>query len=427
MPGTGLGLSIVRSIVTMLGGSVDLRSRLGHGTTVEVRLPVQRPLPGSLSSTPRPSTPRSSTPRSSTPRSSTPRSSITKLTTDPDGSHSSKDDSIRLLRGIAKGQSVAVYGLSNDDRSSGKRDSSWTLTKYLIDWFGIDVVALQNGKVPDVILVEQRDVQLLMESKLFTEPGRPPALLILCINATRHSEAQAEDSQAQRKRIVEFVSKPCGPYKLAKALHACILRLRESSFEHTGTKQSDAVTEDLSLQPNGFPQRPKELKRDAPRMHGRGTARQSNWTHPDSQGSRAEYLGTERLATNGAGVSEEQTYSPFSNTNGNKDRDPSFETPVSPTSMQTSAQTQPSSNLPMASPDSLDVTLTKSPRVLLVDDNKINLSLLQAFMRKRKYEFVDLAEDGSIAVGAIKAASEPYDVIFMGNLRRIPMMASWTY
>ena len=38
MPGTGLGLSIVRSIVTMLGGSVDLRSRLGHGTTVEGKL-----------------------------------------------------------------------------------------------------------------------------------------------------------------------------------------------------------------------------------------------------------------------------------------------------------------------------------------------------------------------------------------------------
>ena len=407
MPGTGLGLSIVRSIVTMLGGSVDLRSRLGHGTTVEVRLPVQRPLPDSLSGTP--------------------RSSITKLTTDSDGSFISKDDSIRLLRRIAKGQKVAVHGLSNGAESSSKRDSPWILSEYVTDWFDIDVVALQADEVPDVILVEERDVQLLMDSKLFTESGRPPALLIMCINATRHSEAQAEDLQAQQKGIVEFVSKPCGPYKLAKALRACILRQREPSFERAGTRQTDAVTEDLSLQSNGFPQRPKELKRDAPHMRGPRTAGQSNWTHPDSQGSRAVHLGTKRIATNGAGVCEEQTFSPFPGTDGDEDTEPSFEIPISSTLMQTSAQTQPPSDLPMASPDSLNVTPTKSPRVLLVDDNRINLSLLQAFMRKRKYEFVDLAEDGSIAVSAIKTASEPYDVIFMGNLRHIPIMPSWTY
>ncbi len=40
--GTGLGLSMVHSILESHGGKVDLRSRLGEGTTVEVVLPVYR-------------------------------------------------------------------------------------------------------------------------------------------------------------------------------------------------------------------------------------------------------------------------------------------------------------------------------------------------------------------------------------------------
>jgi AmiR/NasT family two-component response regulator len=73
------------------------------------------------------------------------------------------------------------------------------------------------------------------------------------------------------------------------------------------------------------------------------------------------------------------------------------------------------SDLSVASPDAIPGRPVLSPRVLLVDDNEINLSLLRAFMKKRKYRLVDYAEDGSIAVNAIKAAAEPYDIIFMGK------------
>jgi cell cycle sensor histidine kinase DivJ len=38
--GTGLGLSIVKGLVRLHGGEMDIRSRLGDGTRVTVRLPI---------------------------------------------------------------------------------------------------------------------------------------------------------------------------------------------------------------------------------------------------------------------------------------------------------------------------------------------------------------------------------------------------
>ena len=41
--GTGLGLPVVHGIITAHGGSIDVKSKLGHGTRFEVRLPVAEP------------------------------------------------------------------------------------------------------------------------------------------------------------------------------------------------------------------------------------------------------------------------------------------------------------------------------------------------------------------------------------------------
>lgn len=54
-----------------------------------------------------------------------------------------------------------------------------------------------------------------------------------------------------------------------------------------------------------------------------------------------------------------------------------------------------------------------SPSLLLVDDNKINLSLLRTYMRKRQYQIVDEAEHGLEAVKKVEDRDEGYDIIFM--------------
>ena len=40
IPGTGLGMSLVQEIVTLLGGSVSVKSALGQGCRVNLRLPL---------------------------------------------------------------------------------------------------------------------------------------------------------------------------------------------------------------------------------------------------------------------------------------------------------------------------------------------------------------------------------------------------
>lgn len=42
--GTGLGLAVVHGIVTSHGGSVDVESKVGHGTRFEINLPIVEPL-----------------------------------------------------------------------------------------------------------------------------------------------------------------------------------------------------------------------------------------------------------------------------------------------------------------------------------------------------------------------------------------------
>ena len=53
-------------------------------------------------------------------------------------------------------------------------------------------------------------------------------------------------------------------------------------------------------------------------------------------------------------------------------------------------------------------------RVLVVDDNSINLNLMLTFMKKRNLEALDSAENGQLAVDAVEKMASGYDLIFMG-------------
>jgi CheY-like chemotaxis protein len=55
----------------------------------------------------------------------------------------------------------------------------------------------------------------------------------------------------------------------------------------------------------------------------------------------------------------------------------------------------------------------KSPTMLLVDDNQINLRLLSTYLNRRNYEVVHEAQHGLEAVRKVEARPDGYDIIFM--------------
>lgn len=61
-------------------------------------------------------------------------------------------------------------------------------------------------------------------------------------------------------------------------------------------------------------------------------------------------------------------------------------------------------------------TRERDARILVVEDNKINLNLMLAYLKKLKLKTLDYAENGCLAVEAVKNQDEDnYDIIFMGT------------
>jgi CheY-like chemotaxis protein len=58
-------------------------------------------------------------------------------------------------------------------------------------------------------------------------------------------------------------------------------------------------------------------------------------------------------------------------------------------------------------------TSQERPRILVVDDNLINLKLLATYLKKRNVPVLDTAEDGQTAVTLVERMSGGYDIIFM--------------
>lgn len=59
--------------------------------------------------------------------------------------------------------------------------------------------------------------------------------------------------------------------------------------------------------------------------------------------------------------------------------------------------------------------IERKARVLVVDDNSINLNLMLTFMKKQELEVLDSAENGKVAVDAVERMQQGYDLIFMGR------------
>lgn len=198
--GTGLGMSIVKQIVEMLGGEIDVKSRLGKGTEVTVSLVLKRGA-----------------------KAQTPNKEI-------DG----KDTQIQDIRQRTKGKKICLCGFENPPESEGQMQAvshmKNSLERYLTEWFGMEVVPSTGppgaGDRADIFLVPEGPIINahlacgMTTRELVGKVGGPP-LIVICSNAARHEIYQPLNN-VHNRGIVDLVSKPCGPRKLGKALAFCL-------------------------------------------------------------------------------------------------------------------------------------------------------------------------------------------------------------
>jgi hypothetical protein len=352
----------------MMGGNIDIKSSLGQGTTVQISLPLMRPPAGSESTQ------------------STPHSTSTSTT---------RDDSFQMLHDEAAGCSVCIHEHhGNDQLPASSREYAKVLASYVRDWCGLEMCDWADRRKASVLVIEERDIpEVLSDGGMAGSEGNS-ALIVLCSNATRHSEAEADRSGSHLSGVFEYISKPCGPYKLARALRVCLGKMQLLKSKHL-PRIEGSVTSDENA---GF----KEL--DLPALPGEKSSIpvQAKGIISVSQVTR-----NAQMAINNRFAGEEHKGNEFPFPS---ERSCSVASPLSPEVQDLSKWTDRTPQI-SSFPDQED----SAPRILLVDDNKINLQLLQTFMHKRKYSFVDSAEDGNVAVNAVKAAKKPYDIIFMGE------------
>ncbi|KAI9810097.1 MAG: hypothetical protein M1827_006708 [Pycnora praestabilis] len=404
-PGTGLGLSLVRSIVDMLGGEIIIQSQVDMGTEVKVSLPLSRGFPKNESAVCTPS-------------------SVTSLSRE-------EDDSISMLQEQGRGKTIALFGFDGgggaDSHSQSASIIGETLTKYITDWFGLtNISTWSTMSQADVVIADEVDMSALLANGIqHLGDSGGPLLVILCSNATRHRQTTV---CAQGSGVFEFVSKPFGPYKLAKALRLGLDRqqdMRDGLTKATVAKDDkgdvlgalsvDAVVAKFEEVKIGDDNVTKRLLDDGIIVANEESANARMSLALDdgekiTDGADFPFpaIGAESpsprddLAKPSPTSAGPKRHTP--NTNG-------FRTNASDRIAVVVEEGEEAVS-PNTSPEHSsfqDCSEKRSPRILVVDDNRINLRLLETFMKKRKYTFVDSADNGQMAVERFAA----HDIIFM--------------
>ena len=408
----------------MLNGSIDIHSQVGVGTQVDIHIPLLR-LPGIGSSTSTPSTVTS---------------------TDP----SVTGNPISTLLGEHPDKLVCLFGFAFAS-SPQDQERYRVLEMYMRRWFQYQIAAA-NISESDVIVVDESYL-----NRLYQEIDICCPVIVLC---GASPSRLLEIGLTRKKLIMEIISKPFGPYKLSRALRACFNRATSSispastvvpsessvasemSTLTPRTKQPESITIDEEQGPMQLTKIGRTTARDtknanmainSPRaFSGTDNTSESTPTNlsfplgaPDvSAGDRfrVQLLArprldkrvTEPVFDHTASLPSRDSdvpFEPYTASDAKKSK-PALISPASAESTSSLVGQSQAGALESISKLAIDEK-PRSPCVLLVEDNKINLRLLQTFMRKRKYQDVDSAENGQLAVKAFTAKSPKYDVIFM--------------
>jgi signal transduction histidine kinase len=444
--GTGLGMSIVKQVVDRLGGQINVQSQVGLGSQVNVSLPA-------------------------------------------DAVDRDTDDSCTRVRARSNGLKAFLAGF--DKNVPASRLLYESMATYLTKWYDIDLV--EDVHSSDLIISDE--CPELLDYFQQTSPAdrsafSPPfctsptalspdlfavstpesfhnvyrawqPLIVLCSNALRY---ELYGQQAESGKIIDFSSKPCGPYKLARSILFCLdqAETRRKSLEaemeqthisspliHSETSNSTSTSVD-DIPDSGPPTYPRRGS------FGRGVVRFSPTVRRGSSdlGASMYVAGRGFVPTLTSSIVEPQRFvgmrrksaiaSPQVTPSSEGDinfnvetrhhiphpkhteseqiafkmprypRSPSSKSSVTPPRAQTPSPSVAPKNtsVPVSPTTDTELSTPRPPSVLIVEDNSVNALILATFLRKRGYPFVQ-AGNGLLAVQAVQSRPEGFDVILM--------------
>ncbi|KAJ5766810.1 uncharacterized protein N7511_004426 [Penicillium nucicola] len=267
-----------------------------------------------------------------------------------------------LLREGYPGKRAAIWGV---DPAGVTSHSNWSeIARYLTEWYDIELVSWSTENTVDLVLIDENDLPQFRE---LAPAVTLPALLILCHKSVDYTGALSE--WLPLASSVNIIRRPCGPHKLARSVARSLAQNRSAS----GTPAS-------VMQPIDLPIRTSSLHSAV-----------SPVSSPSSVGARS----APELKLPATRLKKLRT-SP----------------PAGPSVITSLPEEIIAASLP---PPLVDGSISSSrlARVLVVDDNRINLNLMMTFLKKRQLTELDAAENGKLAVEAVERMQSGYDIIFM--------------
>ncbi|KAF9244026.1 hypothetical protein DTO013E5_6467 [Penicillium roqueforti] len=351
-PGNGLGLSIVHHAVLSMGGQIEVSSLRGRGTEVSIEVilthvPIQN---ANLSP--------------------------------------SKPELILRIKDFTRGTTLGLLELGSSDIHDRDTILSTSLEKLCKNWFEMDVHILTPSDTSppscDFYVAVQTDTDSVntWESWLSkTRDGnirsRMISIVVICQSPEAAHLMSVAANQSNHEAIVEFISQPCGPRKLAKAFNICIKRQQGQEFPIGNDSDIDQPQEKNVFQLTKSPLVSRE-DIDAQR------ARDEMDFQKHQAGKQA--IDDEYRKLEGMGDSWQHNDAPLPHTES--------DAITLPIRQGLSRKEEP--------------TLT----VLLVEDNDINLQILVAHMKKEGYRYT-IARNGLEASNAFKAHPGKFGVVLM--------------
>lgn len=344
--GSGLGLSIVRQAVGFLGGSIEIESTQGFGTELSIHTPLIK----------------------SAARSET----------------SSSSSMFTSLRRHTEEKSIGILGFGQSLRSQRDMALYSSLERMCRDWFGLKVTNLSplEGKhVPfDFYLVVQTelDCEDVEGRNLFGLPGHfetgdacTSPVVVICLSPEEAHRMFVVSQSRDQKTFFEFVSQPCGPRKLARALDMCMKRQRDQEYGRRSSDEPTRWVEMLESSHLPLDVGPSDPPEDRMKISKRPTADTMGSPSPEERSSQHQY-------------------------------------PEHPEADQKHA-----SRLASSLKQEEDTPEIQKPSLLLVDDNDLNLQLLCAYVQKDGFEYMS-AKNGAQAVDIYKAHPGKFQIVIIG-------------